>query len=74
MKAEQANLMEDKLSWLCMAQTWLGMIPEAQPTAADGIQTTVRDRGTGQAKIFDVTLLLKGVLAGHGDAGERQNV
>jgi hypothetical protein len=23
---------------------------------------------------FDVTLLLKGVLAGHGDAGERQNV
>jgi hypothetical protein len=25
-KAEQAHLIEDKLFWLCMAQTWLGMI------------------------------------------------
>ena len=28
-------LMEGKLTWLRMAQTWLGMIPEAQRTAAD---------------------------------------
>lgn len=48
-KAEQAHRTEDKISWLCMAQTWLGMIPEAQRTAADAIRATVLDRGTGQA-------------------------
>jgi hypothetical protein len=48
-KAERAHFREDKISWLCMAQTWLGMIPEAQRTAADAIQAIVRDRGTGQA-------------------------
>jgi hypothetical protein len=31
-------LMEGKLTWLRMAQTWLGMIPEAQRTAADAFQ------------------------------------
>jgi hypothetical protein len=39
-KAEQAQLSCGKLSWLRMAQTWLGMIPEAQRTAADAFQAS----------------------------------
>jgi hypothetical protein len=39
-KAELAQLTEGKLSWLRMAQTWLGMIPEAQRTAADAFQAS----------------------------------
>jgi hypothetical protein len=39
-KAEQAQFTEAKLSWLHMAQTWLGMIPEAQRTAADALKAS----------------------------------
>jgi hypothetical protein len=40
-KAEQTQLTEGKLSWLRIAQTWLGMIPEAQRTADDAFQASV---------------------------------
>lgn len=33
-------LTEGKLSWLRMAQTWLGMIPDAQRTAADAFEAS----------------------------------
>jgi hypothetical protein len=47
-KAGQAQRTEAKLSWLYMAQTWLGMIPEPQQTAADVIQAAVWNGETRQ--------------------------
>jgi hypothetical protein len=47
-KAGQTQGTEAKLSWLYLAQTWLGMIPEQQRTAADVIQAAAWDRETRQ--------------------------
>lgn len=45
-KVEQAQRTEAKLSWLYMAQTWLGMIPEPKRTVVDALQVAVWDQET----------------------------
>jgi hypothetical protein len=46
--AEKAPRSADRNLWRGMAQTWLGMIPERQLTAADRFAATVHERGAGQ--------------------------
>jgi len=46
--AAKALTAEDKLTWLNMAETWLGMIPQRQRTPEETLEKAVRDQGTPQ--------------------------
>jgi hypothetical protein len=46
--AEKAISDRDKASWLKIAQSWLSLLPQRTPTAAERFEADVRERGTGQ--------------------------
>jgi hypothetical protein len=46
--ADEALTPEDKLNWLNMAETWLGMIPGRQRAPQEMFEEVVRDQGTRQ--------------------------
>jgi hypothetical protein len=46
--AERAARAEERNMWREMAETWLGMIPQAQRDAPDQFEALARKRGTGQ--------------------------
>jgi hypothetical protein len=46
--ANKAFTSDDERTWLNMAGTWLGMIPERQRMPEEMFEKAVRDRGTRQ--------------------------
>jgi len=49
-RAARAQRAEDKRQWLQMADVWLDMIPERQPTAADNFDAAMRNQRTDQER------------------------
>ena len=47
-KANDESSDEIAKTWLDLADTWLGMLSEAQRTQEEAFEITVRDRGTRQ--------------------------
>lgn len=46
--ANKASDLDDEQTWLNMAETWLGMIPERQRTPNETFEKAVRNQGTRQ--------------------------
>jgi hypothetical protein len=49
-RAARSQRAEDKRQWLQMADVWLDMIPERQPTAADNFDAAMRNQRADQER------------------------